>query len=100
MEEQTACDNQAVVEMINKLSSSCKNCMVLLRKLVHTSLENNFCIFVKFVSTVDNDWADALSRGQMSRFRNICKQRQIRISDTATSVPDALWPVEKFWIFE
>ena len=35
------CDNQATVVMINNLSSSCKNCMVLLRKLVLNGLKYN-----------------------------------------------------------
>ena len=28
------CDNQAVVEMVNKKTSSCKNCMILIRMIV------------------------------------------------------------------
>ena len=35
------CDNQAVVHMVNKLMSSCSNCMVLLRMLVLDGLKNN-----------------------------------------------------------
>ena len=35
------CDNQSVVGMVNNTSSSCKNCMVLIRKLVLKCLQEN-----------------------------------------------------------
>ena len=56
------CDNQAVVSMVNNLTSGCKNCMVLLRLLVLNGLYYNRRILVKYVKSRDNILADALSR--------------------------------------
>ena len=43
------CDNTAVVGMINKNASPCKNCMVLIRKAVLISLRFNVRIFATYV---------------------------------------------------
>ena len=91
------CDNQAVVNMINNISSSCKNCMVLIRKLVRVSLECNFRIFAKYIRTEDNGRADAFSRNQMSRFRNICARLQVKVKEKDI-IPAEIWPVEKLWL--
>ena len=40
------CDNQTVVHMVNNMSSSCKNCIVLIRKLVLNSLCDNVCFLL------------------------------------------------------
>ena len=62
------CDNQAVVVMVNNMSSSCKNCMYLLRLLTLDNLINNCRVFVKYVKSSDNDLADTLSRIQPDQF--------------------------------
>ena len=41
------CDNSAVVGMLNNMSSSCKNCMFLLRILTLNNLINNRRVFAK-----------------------------------------------------
>ena len=56
------CDNQAVVGMINKLSSSCPNSMFLLRLIVLNGLRHNRKVFAAYVDTKSNYLADALSR--------------------------------------
>ena len=55
------CDNQAVVHMINNSTSSCKNCMVLLRLMIAESILRNIRIYAKHVGTKQNGKADALS---------------------------------------
>ena len=60
------CDNQAVVQMVNNLTSSCKNCMVLIRILILNGLLANRKLSAVYVRTCDNGLADALSRDQMS----------------------------------
>ena len=45
------CDNQAVVHMVNNTSSSCKNCMFLIRKLVLDGLYFNRRVSVRYVNT-------------------------------------------------
>ena len=48
------CDNQAVVEMVNSNSSKCKNCMILIRKLVLNNLFHNRRIYVRYIRTARN----------------------------------------------
>ena len=62
------CDNKSAVDMINVNTSSCKNCMVLIRIIVLESMKNNVRIYAEHVKSEDNNLADALSRFQFSRF--------------------------------
>ena len=48
------CDNESVCKMINKNTSSCKQCMSLTRILVLYSLQENVRIFAKHLSSRDN----------------------------------------------
>ena len=89
------CDNQAVVHMINKTTSSCKNCMVLLRIIVLEGLIYNRRVFARFIPTKMNGRADALSRLEFSRF--------FRLSPLSSQfqpekLPPHMWPVSKIWI--
>ena len=45
------CDNQSVLGMINHTTSSCRNCMVLIRILVLKCMVENLRIFSKYVDT-------------------------------------------------
>ena len=45
MRIQVYCDNMAVVSMINNATSSCKNCMFLIRLIVLNNLVNNRWVF-------------------------------------------------------
>ena len=58
------CDNMAVVNMVNTATSSCKNCMYLIRLIVLNNLINNRRVFVLHVRSKDNILSDALSRRQ------------------------------------
>ena len=55
------CNNQATVEMVNKGASSCKNCQHLLRILTLDNMLINRRVSVKYVQTLLNKRADALS---------------------------------------
>ena len=88
------CDNQSVVHMINKNSSRCKNCMVLMRMLVAESLLWNVRVYAKYVNTKDNGKADALSRLDFKRFRNLS---QGTMNEYPTEVPAAICPISKIW---
>ena len=92
------CDNQAMVSMINNLSSSCKNCMRLLHIIVKLSLNNNFRVFAKYISRADNDLLDASSRNQLNLFFSICEEKQIPIKKNAETLPPEIWPSENYWI--
>ena len=63
------CDNESVVKMINKSSSNCKNCMVLIRIITLEALKNNVRVFARHVRTKLNDLSDTLSHLQFTRFR-------------------------------
>ena len=87
------CDNQAVVHMVNNTTSSCPNCMFLLRILMLNGLRHNRRVFARYISTKDNFLSDALSRQKISLFK---KQ-----APWARRYPDAvhpdLWPASKIW---
>ena len=87
------CDNQAMVAMINSMSSKCPHCMNLLRLIVLEGLVWNIKIGAKYINTKDNAKADALSRLDLARFKAISKD----MNETPTPVPDELWPMEKVW---
>ena len=63
------CDNKAVVQMINNLTSSCENCVVLIRLLVLDGLKSNRKLTAQYIDTKSNFLADSLSRNQVQRFR-------------------------------
>ena len=91
---QVYCDNEAVVHMVNNMTSKCPKCMKLIRILVLNSLFHNRRVFVRHISTKLNERPDALSRLQFERFW--------RCSPTTThTTPDAIhhsmWPVENIW---
>ena len=48
------CDNESVVHMINNSSSTCKNCMVLIRIIVFQGLLHNVRMYARHVKTKDN----------------------------------------------
>ena len=48
------CDNQAVVSMINNNTSSCRNCLFLIRKLVLHSMVLNTRVFASYISSKAN----------------------------------------------
>ena len=62
------CDNQSVVAMINNTTSSCRNCMVLIRKLVLHSMIHNVRVFACYITSKNNIFADLLSRNKFSGF--------------------------------
>ena len=86
------CDNQSVVHMVNKTSSSCKNCMVLIRILVLKCLTENVRVFAKYIRSKDNYASDLLSRLKISKFLEIGGWDEYQ-----TAVPKNMWPIEKIW---
>ena len=86
------CDNQSVVDMVNKTSSSCKNCMILIRLLVLNNIKFNRRVFVRHVRTEANILADSLSRANFKRFWKNAPKSMNRFHD---KLPEQLWLVEK-----
>ena len=93
-----SCDNQSVVYMSNNMSSSCTNCMVLLRIIVMGALVNNVRIFARNIDTKSNDLADSLSRIQMQRFWSLVRTKKIRMEAQMDEFLGELWPMDKLWI--
>ena len=89
------CDNQAVVKMINNSTSSCTNCMVLLRMVVLECMIQSVKIFARYVKSADNKWADLLSRDLIQQFKNIVGDD---IDANLTPVPEIMWPIHKIWV--
>ena len=91
------CDNKSVQDMVNQSSSSCRNCMVLIRLLVLAELKHNVRIFIKYVKSSENYWADMLSRAKLAQFKREGLEEGIFELDR-TPVPSEIWPVEKIWM--
>ena len=62
------CDNEAVLHMVNNLSSSCMQCLKLIRILAFQGILYNRRVRVKFVRFKENTLADTLSRLDFIRF--------------------------------
>ena len=80
-------DNTAVVSIINKQTSKCNKIMRLVRYFVLLCLEENVSFRAKYIPGVRNNIADALSRLQMSRFRELAPSA----STQGCAVPGFLW---------
>ena len=65
------CDNEAVVQIIQKGSSRDADMMNLVRKLFYICVSNNFECSAVHIPGVRNEAADALSRLELDRFRSI-----------------------------
>lgn len=65
------CDNMAVVAIINSGVSKCSAMMILVRELFYISAQHGFEWTSEFLGTAENSCADALSRGEVCRFREL-----------------------------
>ena len=80
------CDNQAVVTIINKQSTRSPPSMQLVRIMVLTCLRNNLLFKARHIPGARNCIADALSRGQLTRFQSLASTAD---SNPAT-IPESL----------
>lgn len=85
-------DNESVMHMINKSSSSCKTCMVMIRYITIWSMNWNVRVFATHVNTRLNKKADLLSRGKLVEYFEIAKGSKVR-----ENVPSSLWPIPLKW---
>ncbi len=82
-------DNKAVVSIINKQTSKCPKIMSLVRFYVLQCLKLNISLYANHIPGKDNDIADALSRFQMRRFRDLVPHAE----EVGTVVPHFLWTI-------
>ena len=88
------CDNEAVISMVNNMTSTCMHCMKLIRILTLNCLLYNRRIFVRHVPSKKNLLADSLSRMNLAKFWN---HAPCSMAKYPTKIPDEIWPVEKVW---
>ena len=89
------CDNMSVVHMINKNTSNCKHCLVLIRLIVLASMKINSRVFARHVIGKTNKLADYLSRNKMAEFRLLAKGR---FNNANLGVHRHLWPASKLYL--
>ena len=87
-------DNQAVVAMVNNSTSTCNQCMKLIRILVLDCMKYNRRIHVRYISSKSNFLADSLSRMEFKCFWSKAPPSMQLELDQITN---QLWPVEKIW---
>ena len=80
-------DNTSVVAILNKQTSKCPKIMKLLRFFVLQCLKLNLGFCAKHIPGKENVIADALSRFQMVRFREVAPNAEVK----GTPVPKFLW---------
>ena len=88
------CDNQAVLGMVNNITSKCPYCMKLIRIMALSGLKYNYRVWVKFVPSKQNILADSLSRLDFSRF---WKHASSSMELQPCPLPQEIWPMEKVW---
>ena len=88
------CDNMSVVYMINKNTSSNKNCMVLIRILVLFSLIHNVRVRAKHVPGKLNEISDWLSRNRIDKFE---EKYGSKFATHRTPLSDLIWPMDQIW---
>ena len=84
------CDNKAVVQMINNLTSSCRNCLFLLRLLLLDSMKNNRQLVAKYIKTSDNYLSNSLSRLKIDKFKRLAPNNMLHRND---EIIERLWPM-------
>ena len=94
------CDNMSVVHMVNSNSSTCKNCMVLIRLIILESMLYNVVISVTHIEGKLNLFSDYLSRLKYDQFWKLAKTRGKKMLRKPKSIPEVLWPMEKIWLKE
>ena len=92
------CDNMSVVHMINKTTSNCKNCMVLIRLIVLNCLTHNVKLNAKHVPGKLNIFSDLLSRLEYKKFWQHARKMNRKFFGKPESTPEQIWPMDKIWL--
>ena len=83
------CDNEAVVQIVNTMTSKSVRVMVLLRAFTLLCLKLNVVVRSSHVSGVSNVLADSLSRLQIARFHRLAAEAE----PMPEPIPDHLWKI-------
>lgn len=88
-------DNESVMHMLNRSSSSCRVCMKMIRLITLWSMTHNTRVFGMHVGTKQNTRADLLSRGNVAGF--LALQRKYNLAETRNTLPRQFWPIPNDW---
>ena len=91
------CDNISVVHMINNSTSNCRQCLNLIHLITLECLIQNVRVYAKYIKSKENELADALSRGQETRFWSIIERKRLTVDNNPTPLPENIWPMYKVW---
>ena len=83
------CDNEAVVCIINSLTSQSERVMKLVRAFTLRALRYNILVHARHIPGLDNSIADALSRRQMERFRQLAPEAR----EFPEVLPQEVWHI-------
>ena len=72
--------------------------MLLIRLITLECMIDNIRLYAKHVRTDLHGRADALSRGQIQRFKNICTEEKVRCDTYPIPLPEVLCDINRFWI--
>ena len=89
------CDNMSAVQMINKSTSKCRNCMILIRMIVMQGMLHNVHITAKHVMGKANTLSDHLSRRRIRTFKKLTGSK---FKQEPEDIPSPLWPMNKVWL--
>ena len=80
-------DNQPITQVWASGTSPAPTIMSLIRALFLTAAKNGFSVAFKHIPGINNPTADALSRFQMARFRDLMP----KADDKPTTTPSIIW---------
>lgn len=83
------CDNLAVTQILNSMTSRSDNIMCLVRHLTMKCLQLNIVLKSSHIAGAQNDICDSLSRQLMQKFRKLAPEAD----PEPTPVPGYLWNV-------
>ena len=84
-------DNKPITQMWASGSTPAPNLMALIRKLFIFAARNQFLVSFKHIYGVYNHAADALSRFQVSRFRQVMPDADKQ----PTAIPEIVWEISE-----
>ena len=73
------CDNQTVCRWVNQSTTSCRNSMVLIRKLIFKCMTENVTVFAQYLESGKNKFADAISRDKISLFKQLAAEDGLEV---------------------
>lgn len=84
------CDNLGTVQIIQKGRSKIPFIMKLMRRLTWCAMKYNFCVYAEHIPGVKNVIADALSRFQINKFKQLAPMAQ-EIPHQCPPVSQVIW---------